>query len=497
MSSIISGAHRRLRYAPPPVRVAPARGGEAGATVTWTPFPGPQRMALESAADIIGYGGAAGGGKTDLLLGMAYLQHRRALIFRREFTRLDALIDRSRAIYGPGLTASKDSYNENLHRWKFADGRMIRFAAMQKVEDWRKYQGQAADFHGFDEATEFVEAQVRSVIAWNRSAVPGQRCRVLLTFNPPTDANGEWVLRFFGPWLDPDYTGERARPGELRWFTTRDGKDVEVEPGTPGAKSRTFIPASLADNPVLVAAGYGDTIEALPEPLRSILRGDWTAGRQADPWGVIPPAWVQAATRRAPPDDPGPLSALGVDVARGGPDETTIAALRGRVVEDLAVFPGAATPDGQSVAALVLQRHADGCPVGVDVIGVGSSPYDHLAGMVPTVAINAGEGTEFRDRSGQIAFINVRAAMWWAFREALDPKSGEGLVLPDDPQLRAELQAPRFSVQGRRIKVESKEEVRKRLGRSTNRADAVIQAYWAAKLHMPIFLFGDADADLD
>lgn len=467
----------------------------AGRAVAWAPLPGPQTLALESQADVLGYGGAAGGGKSDLLLGLAGLQHRRALIFRREFPRLEALIDRSRAIFGQGASHAADSYNENLHRWAFADGRLIRFAAMQRAEDWRKYQGQPADLHAFDEAPEFIEGQVRSVVAWNRSAMPGQRCRVVLTFNPPTDEQGMWVIRFFGPWLDPDYPGERAAPGELRYFTTIDGREAEVPAGTPGAKSRTFIPASLADNPYLLGAGYGDTIDALPEPLRSILKGDMTAGRTADPWAVIPAAWVQQATRRERPADPGPLAALGVDVARGGADQTTIARLRGRVVEPLVALPGSATPDGGSVAALALQQHADGCPVGVDVVGVGASTYDQLAGSVPAVPINAGAGTDARDRSGSLEFVNVRAAMWWLFREALDPDKGEGIVLPDDPQLRAELLAPRFKVQGRRIAVESKDELRRRLGRSTDRADAVLMAYWAARAHVPLLLWGDDASD--
>jgi hypothetical protein len=50
--------------------------------------PNPQRLAFESEADILGYGGAGGGGKTDLLLGLAATQHHQSIIVRRIFKNL-------------------------------------------------------------------------------------------------------------------------------------------------------------------------------------------------------------------------------------------------------------------------------------------------------------------------------------------------------------------------------------------------------------------------
>jgi len=41
------------------------------AVPAWSPLPGPQTLAFASTADIIGYGGEPGGGKTDMLLGFA------------------------------------------------------------------------------------------------------------------------------------------------------------------------------------------------------------------------------------------------------------------------------------------------------------------------------------------------------------------------------------------------------------------------------------------
>lgn len=491
---------------------------------------------MESAADILGYGGAAGGGKTDLLLGLAGWQHWRSIIFRREFPRLDGIIERSREVYNAeGASHAKDSYNENLHRWQLHDGRIVRFAAMQYEGDKKNYQGRPHDLYGFDEVTEFAETQVRFVIAWNRSThinpATGkpQRCRVVMTFNPPFDESGDWVTRYFLPWLAylyPDqYQHPRpAAPGELRYYATVNGADVEVpesrlrwyavkggkhwevadgEPFTIGkrwivpvrgyeqdgklvqVKSRTFIPASLADNPILEATGYGATIDALPEPLRSLLKGNFAAARVADPWQVIPSAWVRKAQarwrERAKPDVP--LQAMGVDPVRGGDDQFTIAKLYGTWCAPIEAWPGAVVPDGPAGAALVVSSlgGVSGIPIGVDIIGYGSTTFDSLvASGIEAMAINNSESAgDARDRSGKFKFRNVRAASYWAVREALDPEHGDDMALPDDPELLADLCAPRFRVTSAGIQIRDKEEIREQIGRSPDKGDALVLAHWA------------------
>ena len=57
---------------------------------------------------------------------------------------------------------------------------------------------------------------------------PDQRCRIILTFNPPMRVDGRWVISYFAPWLDRKHPNP-ALPGELRWFTTiGDNQDYEV-----------------------------------------------------------------------------------------------------------------------------------------------------------------------------------------------------------------------------------------------------------------------------
>ena len=80
------------------------------------------------------------------------------------------------------------------------------------------------------------------------------------------------------------------------------------------------------------------------------------------------------------------------------------------------------------------------------------------------------------DRSGSLPFFNKRAEWWWRMREALDPDSGEDLALPPDPALRADLCAPRWGRMARGIKIETKDETIKRIGRSPDKGDAVVYA---------------------
>lgn len=483
----------------------------------WKPQPGPQTAACECLADELLYGGAAGGGKSDALLGIARNQHRKSIILRRVSPSLAGLIERSREIYNPDAeSAALDSFNESLLRWRFHDGCQVRFGHIQHSDDVLKLQGQAHDLYGFDEICEFEESQFRYVTGWNRSIHPGQRCRVICTGNPPTTAEGEWVIKYWAPWLDETFP-DPTEPGELRWVTTIAGKDEWVKDNTPFVivndrriydfdhtkykpteiitpRSRTFIPAKVADNQYLVSTGYVSKLQMLPEPLRSkLLLGDFRAGREDDAYQIVPSAWVLLAQDRwrKAQRPTGAMSMLGVDVARGGGDRTVLTPRYGNWVGEQIVEPGKSTPDGPAVAALAMKYRAPMTPINIDIIGVGSSPYDCLLAALRTakdsdgkvvdqgnliLAMNASEGSDKRDKSGQLGFINKRAEWWWGVREALDPTSGQDIALPPDPELRSDLCAPRWKLSMRGIQVESKDEIIKRIGRSPDKGDSCVYA---------------------
>lgn len=447
----------------------------------WRPLPGPQSMAFESMADIIGYGGAAGGGKTDLACGKALTQHRKVGIFRLNGTELTGVLDRITELLG-----GRNGYNgkDNIWRTRRVDGVAIQveFGSFPNPDDEKKYQGRPHDLLVFDEAANMRESAVRFLLGWLRTTVPGQKCQALLTFNPPTTAEGRWIVQFFAPWLDKKHPNP-AEPGELRWFATVDGKDVEVESGDEfehnGEKikplSRTFIPSRISDNPYLMGTGYMAQLQSLPEPLRSqMLYGDFQAGMEDDPWQVIPTAWAEAAMARwKRPDKLLPMDSLGVDVARGGKDNTILARRHGMWFDEPLAYPGTATPDGPTIAGLVVSAIRDRAPIHIDVIGVGSSPYDFLNEMGQQVlGVNVAESALGMDKSGRLRFKNQRSELWWRMREALDPSNNTGIALPPDQRLLADLCAPTWKLVGQTVAVASREEILEKIGRSPDYASA-------------------------
>lgn len=450
----------------------------------------PQWLAFFSRADELFYGGSAGGGKTDLELGMAMECHQRAIVFRREYPQLKDIIERGDEIVEPlGVR-----FNSQRSQWRgLPGGRIVEVGAVQYEGDVRKYKGRPRDLYAFDEAPDFSETQVRFLTGWLRSTDRNQRCRVILAGNPPTSAEGEWIIRYFAPWLDSQHSYP-ANPGELRWFAVIEGRDVEAESGRPFThkgetiqpKSRTFIPARLSDNPFLKDSDYGTVLQGLPEPLRSqLLYGDFTIRASDDEWQVIPTAWVEMAQERwrdgQRPDLA--LRVVGVDPSRGGDDETAIAKLYGEWFE-LTTYPGVQVPDGPTAGRLVLKAMiADqSAPIYVDVIGIGSSVYDWLKAQegIQARKVNVAEGSKRRDKTSKFGFGNLRSQIIWQFREALDPSSGHEIALPPDRQLKVDLCAPRYSVNKGGIVVEPKDEIKKRIGRSPDKGEAILIAWHGA-----------------
>jgi hypothetical protein len=241
------------------------------------------------------------------------------------------------------------------------------------------------------------------------------------------------------------------------------------------------------DNPHLLATNYGATLQALPEPLRSqLLYGDFTVGRKDDAWQVIPTAWLVAAMERWQATQRPPvgqaLSCVGADVAYGGADATVVSARYGPWFAELKKYKGAITDSGPKAAYLILQEHDGKAPVQVDSIGYGAPCLENLRDKLHHLAIgvNVAKTTEMYDRSGRYRLTNMRAAMWWKLREALDPDTGANLALPPDAELLADLCAPRFSVRASGIIVEPKEDIKKRIGRSPDCGDAVCLAHLPA-----------------
>jgi hypothetical protein len=267
----------------------------------------PQNEAFESDADETFYGGAAGGGKTDLLCGIALTRHKKAVIFRRQKEDGKAVVERAGEILGAfGHWSAK--HGGYLTR----DNRVLEFGHCSRPGSEQSWQGRPHDFYGFDELPQFTEHQYVFITGWLRSTDPNQRCRIVAAGNPPMTAEGRWVIRRWAPWLDKMHPNP-AKPGELRWFASIDGKDTEVAGPEPfehtdklgqtetiKPRSRTFISARLDDNPYYRRSNYRSVLQGLPEPMRSaLLNGDFAGAMEDDPWQVIPTAWVDAAMAQA------------------------------------------------------------------------------------------------------------------------------------------------------------------------------------------------------
>src|SRR3990167_2596585 len=257
-------------------------------TRLWTPNPGAQTDAYLSEADEIGFGGEAGGGKTWLLIGLA-LDYKRSLILRRTNKEARRLADQFEEVIG-----HRNGLNTNEGIWRLGD-KVIEYGGCEHEHDKHKYKGFGRDLLAFDEVVDFSYTVYQFIKQWNRSTVKGISPKVIATFNPPTQPGGLWVIPHWGPWIDPKHP-HPAASGEIRWFTSIDGKDTEVDGPGPHliggeqimAKSRTFIRGYLHENPDLAETGYDSVRAAAPKHPREIYRmGSFEAALADQPGQLI------------------------------------------------------------------------------------------------------------------------------------------------------------------------------------------------------------------
>ena len=173
----------------------------------------------------------------------------------------------------------------------------------------------------------------------------------------------------------------------------------------------------------------------------------------------------------------GDFICLAVDVARSGENKTVRAYRYHFGIKSLSRTAKEDTMQTAGKVAGDIRLH-DG-PAVIDVIGIGAGVYDRLReDGLPVRAFNAAARTNFMDESEQFTFANVRSAAWWNLREMLEDEQSQ-VALPPDDNLTGDLTAPKWRVMsGGRIQVESKDDIAKRLGRSTDDGDAVVMAYW-------------------
>ena len=207
---------------------------------------------------------------------------------------------------------------------------------------------------------------------------------------------------------------------------------------------------------------------------------------------VIPLSWVEKAIERwrvkidnlkngELSQSLGPITAAGLDVSDGGADRTILVARKNNFV----MTPFDITQEDAHATMAVLGEvknilSGSGAVLIADSIGCGSGLVSKaMEDKMDIVPFNAASRTERTDATGLQKYLNCRAAAWMGFSELLNPESGQDICLPPDDDLIAELTEPKWqSTSGGQIKIEDKEEIRKRLGRSPDKADALIMSFW-------------------
>ena len=195
---------------------------------------------------------------------------------------------------------------------------------------------------------------------------------------------------------------------------------------------------------------------------------------------LIPLSWIEAANQRWTESNAGEGQLrMGCDIAGMGSDSTVFAKRIGDHVDNLMVYSKA---DHMVTAGRIknIISSSNGTAF-IDTIGEGAGVHSRLAEMnINSVSAKFSESAEdMKDATGEREFVNMRAYCYWALRDALDPKLGGRLALPPDEELTQELSEMHWELHSNgKYKIEPKEDIKKRLGRSPDRADAVALTFW-------------------
>lgn len=241
--------------------------------VIWKPQPGPQTLMLSCPFEEVLYGGAAGGGKTDALLGdyaagiERYGRAWKGVLFRLSYPMLDEIENRSLEIFGPAY--GEKCYSLGNKEWTFPNGAILQFRHLEKHKDTLNYQGQQYAWVGFDELTQWPDDYCYMYMFSRQRSAKGAKCYTRATTNPGGPGHGWVKARFIDP-RPPMVPIEEEVDGQL--------------------ERRVFIPAKVTDNRILVENDprYISRLKKMSDPtLRSaLLDGNWDifAGQAFPEW---------------------------------------------------------------------------------------------------------------------------------------------------------------------------------------------------------------------
>ncbi len=200
---------------------------------------------------------------------------------------------------------------------------------------------------------------------------------------------------------------------------------------------------------------------------------------------LIQPKWIEAAQKRSLERTRRPI--IAADIARFGEDDTVIMRREGGWVRTYRAHHKADTMTSAGHIAKAM-RDIDGevdkndwVTAVIDLPGVGGGVVDRLIELgLPVTPYNGGEAPIDKER-----FVNARAEDYWTLRELFE--AGDIDLDPDDDKLAAQLGSIKWGIDSRgRIKIESKDDMRKRGMPSPDRADTVAMAFSGRSQGRPV-----------
>jgi Terminase large subunit, T4likevirus-type, N-terminal len=206
------------------------------------------------------YGGAAGGGKTEILLNLPlirkFYEHSKfkALILRRTFKELDREIIRRAHEYYP---AAGGKYNKEDHSYSFPSGAFVDFGHAEHEADIRKYDTAQYNLIIFDELTSFTEFQYVYLSASRCRSSSVDLPAIVRSGTNPDGQGASWVKKRF---IDPCPSGNKIVIDKI------------------SNNKRIFIPSRIQDNPYLLESdpNYVNRLQLLPEREKAAkLYGSW------------------------------------------------------------------------------------------------------------------------------------------------------------------------------------------------------------------------------
>lgn len=203
---------------------------------------------------------------------------------------------------------------------------------------------------------------------------------------------------------------------------------------------------------------------------------------------LIPYEWVELANKRwcelrDEGFEPKKKCRLGVDVAGMGRDTSVLAPRYGNYLGNFEVHNSAGVADHMHVAGMTIPYlKQKGGKAFIDTIGEGAGVFSRLRELGHETAYSCkfSEGANgLHDITEIYTFANMRAYLYWAIRDWLNPKNGFQPAVPPNDLFMQECTEVHWKFQSNgSIIIEAKEEIKKRLGRSPDYLDAVANTFY-------------------